>query len=251
MKIACIIQARVGSTRLSGKILLKVAGKEILVHVVDRVLRSSEVDEVIVATTMNPNDKRVVRLIEDLGYKRVFVFRGSEEDVLDRYYQAAKKRSSDVIIRITSDCPLIDWELIDKMVRKFVEGNYDYISNVLTKRTYPRGQDVEVFSYSILEKMWESCKEKREREHVTTYVRENPSVFRTMNFARETDLSSLRWTVDEEDDLKLVELIYEELYHQNPNFNTDDILELIKQKPELATMNKHVEQKKSIRSEAN
>ncbi|MHA1169619.1 MAG: cytidylyltransferase domain-containing protein [Candidatus Hodarchaeales archaeon] len=250
MKIACIIQARVGSTRLPNKILLKVSNKEILLHVVERVLRATRIDEVIVATTTSQYDELVVDLIENLNHEKVSTYSGSEEDVLDRYYQSAKKSSADVVIRITSDCPLIDWELLDYMVNIFVDGDYDYISNVLTKRTYPRGLDVEVFSFSILEKMWETCEKKREREHVTTYVRENPSLFKTMNIQQDVDLSHLRWTVDEDDDLKLVRIIYEELY-QNPNFKTEDILELIKKRPELATMNKHVEQKKNIQSEAN
>ncbi len=250
MKIACIIQARVGSTRLPNKVLLKVSYKEILIHVVERVLRATKIDDVIVATTTSPNDKMIVDLIENLDHERVTTFQGSEEDVLDRYFQAAKDSSSDVVIRITSDCPLIDWELLDQMINKFIDGNYDYISNVLTKRTYPRGLDIEIFSFAVLKKMWELRDKKREREHVTTYVRENPSLFKTMNFQQECDLSHLRWTVDEEDDLKLVRIIYEELYHK-PGFRTDDILELINRRPELATMNIHVEQKKNIRSEAN
>ena len=251
MTISCIIQARVGSSRLPRKILSKVTGKEILLHVIERVLRSSMIDEVIVATTTSPNDSFVADLIHNLNHEKVSVFRGSEDDVLDRYYQAAKIKNSDVIVRITSDCPLIDWELLDRMVKKFAEGNYDYVSNVLTKRTYPRGLDVEVFSFSILKKMWGTCREKREREHVTTYVRENPSLFKTFNFEQETDLSNLRWTVDEEDDLKLIRLIYDALYLRNPDFKTSDILNLIKERPELATMNIHIEQKKNIQSEAN
>ncbi|MHA2143232.1 MAG: cytidylyltransferase domain-containing protein [Candidatus Thorarchaeota archaeon] len=243
MRISCIIQARTGSTRLPNKILQEVSGKQILVHVVERVLRSSRIDEVIVATTTNLADRQIVNLVENLDHERVSVYCGSEEDVLDRYYQAALNRNSDVIVRITSDCPLIDWELLDRMVIKFVDGGYDYISNVLTKRTYPRGLDVEVFSFSVLKKMWESREKKREREHVTTYVRENPSAFKTLNFEQDTDLSDLRWTVDEEDDLSLIRMIYKELYHRNPDFKTSDILELIKKKPELATMNIHVEQK--------
>jgi spore coat polysaccharide biosynthesis protein SpsF len=251
MKISCIIQARVGSTRLPSKILLDVSGKEILTHVLERVLRATKIDDVVVATTTNSIDSRVVDLAQNFGHERVFVYRGSEEDVLDRYYQAAKMRDSDVVVRITSDCPLIDWELLDNVVHEFDKGDYDYVSNVLTKRTYPRGLDVEVFSIAVLENMWKSCDKKREREHVTTYVRENPSLFKTMNYEQETDLSDLRWTVDEEDDLKLIKIIYEELYHRKPDFNTEDILELIKERPELATMNKHVEQKKNIQSEAN
>lgn len=231
--------------------MLKVSGKEILIHVVERVLRATKIDNVIVATTTNPSDSSVVSLINEFDDDRVSVIRGSEEDVLDRYYQAAMKSNSDVVIRITSDCPLIDWQLLDRMVNEFVDGDFDYISNVLTKRTYPRGLDVEVFSFEVLKKMWESCEEKREREHVTTRIRENPTLFKTKNIQQEMDLSNLRWTVDEEDDLKLIKIIYEELYHKKADFGTNDILELIKARPELATMNAHVEQQKNVQSEAN
>jgi spore coat polysaccharide biosynthesis protein SpsF len=251
MKIACIIQARVGSTRLPNKILIKVVNKELLIHVIERVLNARKVDQVIVATTTKPGDDRTVKLIENYNNDRVTVFRGSEEDVLDRYYRAAEDNNADVIIRITSDCPLVDWELIDLMVSKFVDGNYDYVSNVLTKRTFPRGLDTEVLSFEALKKMWESCTLERYREHVTSYILENPSLFNTLNIEQERDLSDLRWTVDEEDDLKLIRIIYDELVDKNPNFKTGDILELIKRKPELATMNAHVQQKKNVLSEAN
>ncbi len=251
MKTACIIQARVGSTRLPKKILLKVQDKELLIHVVERVLNAKKIDQVIIATTTKPGDDLVVKLIEKYSNNRVMVFRGSEEDVLDRYYRAAENSNSDIIVRITSDCPLIDWELIDLMVSKFVDGHYDYVSNVLTKRTFPRGLDVEVLSFGALKRMWESCTLEKHREHVTSYIRENPSLFKTLNIEQERDLSGLRWTVDEEDDLKLVRIIYNELVRKNSNFKTEDVLELIKQKPELATMNAHIQQKKNVLSEAN
>jgi len=256
MKISCIIQARVGSTRLPKKVLIPIQGKEILIHVLERVLRSKKINEVIVATTTNPNDEQIVKLIQEhyspkVKALKVKAFRGSEKDVLDRYYQAAKETNADIVIRITSDCPLIDWNLIDQIIIEFQNGEYDYVSNVLDKRTYPRGLDVECFSFAVLEKLWNICRQKREREHVTTYLRENRNLFRTKNIEQNQDLSYLRWTVDEEDDLRLIKMIYDELYPNKPDFNTKDILTLIKKEPKLANINKHVEQKKNILNEAN
>lgn len=251
MKISCIIQARVGSTRLPKKVLLKIQGKEILIHVLERVSYSKKIDKIIVATTLDSDDDEIETIVQGYNFSRVKVFRGSEEDVLDRYYQAAKETGADIIVRITSDCPLIDWNLIDQIITEFQKGDYDYVSNVLDRRTYPRGLDVECFSFTILEKMWNICKEKREREHVTTYVRENQTLFRTKNIEQDVDWSILRWTVDEKDDLKLIKIIYDKLYQNKPDFNTKDILTLIKKEPELANINKHVEQKKNIHNEAN
>ncbi|MAG02899.1 acylneuraminate cytidylyltransferase [Candidatus Pacearchaeota archaeon] len=251
MKIVCIIQARVGSTRLPKKILLKVQEKEILIHVLERVLRSKMIDEIIVATTTNPNDEQIVKLLHEHPHSKIKISRGSEEDVLDRYYQAAKDTGADIIVRITSDCPLIDWDLIDQIIVEFQKGEYDYISNVLDKRTYPRGLDVECFSFEVLDKMQKICKEKREREHVTTYIRENRAMFRTKNIEQDVDLSNLRWTLDEADDLKLITIIYNKLYQNKFDFNTEDIISLINKEPELAYINKHVEQKKNIHNEVN
>ncbi len=230
---------------------MRVSGKTILEHVIERVLRAKLIDDIIVATTTSDDDEKIENLVDGLKNGRVSVIRGSEEDVLDRYYQAAKKGQSDVIVRITSDCPLIDWELLDEMVSEYISGDYDYVSNVLTKRTYPRGLDAEVFSFDLLKYMWESCDKQREREHVTTYIREHPEEFSTKNIQQEKDLSYLRWTVDEQDDFRLIKIIYEELYDKKQDFVTDDILKLIQARPELATINSHVEQKKNIQSEAN
>jgi spore coat polysaccharide biosynthesis protein SpsF len=250
-KVVCIIQARLGSTRLPNKVLLKVCDKEILLHVIERVSRSKEIGCIVIATTKQPGDKKIEELVIGLKDPKVKCFRGSEEDVLDRYYQAAKAYEADIIVRITADCPLIDWTVIDKVVRAFSSGKYDYVSNVLGRRTYPRGLDTECFSFDVLEKMWNICKDKREREHVTTYIRENTPIFKTKNILNSTDLSSLRWTLDETDDLILINTIYDELYKSNPQFNTDDIIALLKKKPELSKINIHVEQKKNIKNEAN
>jgi len=251
MKIACIIQARTGSTRLPKKILKKILGKEILIHVIERVLNSKKIDEIIVATTNNIQDIQIEKLIERYNNPRVKIFRGSEEDVLDRYYQAAKKEGTNVIVRITSDCPLIDWEIIDKIIQEFLKGDYDYVSNVLDKRTFPRGLDVEVFSFDVLKRMWKEFHEKKGREHVTAHIRENKNKFRTKNVENKINLSNLRWTLDEIDDLRFIKRVYEELYIKNKKFKTNDVLDLLNKKPELIKINEHVEQKENIKNETN
>ena len=242
-KIVCIIQARIGSTRLPGKILLNLEGKPVLLRVVDRVLESQKVDKVVVATTTKEDDQKIVDLIKDY-HPKVASFRGSEEDVLDRYYQAAKKYDADIIIRVTSDCPLIDSEVIDKAVEAFLEEkDVDYSANILGERTYPRGLDVEVFSFSVLKKMWKGVKEKDDREHVTLYLRKNPRLFKCKNIVNDMDYSFHRWTIDEEKDYKLIKIIYQELYLKNPNFKMKEIIELFNRRSELVKINQGVEQK--------
>jgi len=251
MKIGCIIQARSGSTRLPNKILMKIQGKETLILEVERLLNSDKIDQIIVATTDSSKDDKVESLIKSYANPKVSVFRGSEEDVLDRYYQAAKKNKIDIIIRITGDCPLIDWEVVNHIVDEFLKGDHDYASNVLTKRTYPRGLDTEVFNFKSLELMWKNCKDKREREHVTTYIRENPNKFKTKNVENKEDLSNLRWTLDENEDFILIKEIFDSLYPKNNKFNMKDILKFLKNNPNLSNINKHIEQKKNIKNEAN
>lgn len=251
MKTICIIQARVGSTRLPGKILLKVVSKAILLHVVMRVLQAKRIDEVIVATTTNVHDDVIEELVKAFAHPKIGLFRGSENDVLDRYYQAAKTHRGDVIVRITSDCPLIDWDLLDSMVEEFSGKKYDYISNVLEKRTFPRGLDVEVFSFAVLEKMWKTCEQPHEREHVTAHIRENREQFSTKSIVQTVDWSGLRWTLDEPDDFRFIQEVYAKLYPKNHFFTTQEILQLLRENPALSNINQHVEQRKNIKNEAN
>ncbi len=241
--IVCIIQARMGSTRLPGKVLLDLEGKAVLLRVIDRVLESKKINQIVIATTTNPNDQKIVDLVKNYN-PRVSVFRGSEEDVLDRYYQAAKEAKADVIARITSDCSLIDSEVIDKVVNAFLEEkDADYSANVLGKRTYPRGLDVEVFSFKALEKIWQKARDEEDREHVTLYLRKNPNLFKCQNVTNDIDYSYHRWTLDEEADYKLIKIIYQELYHKNPNFKMREIIKLFEKNPELIKINQDVEQK--------
>ncbi|MEH2219445.1 MAG: glycosyltransferase family protein [Nostoc sp.] len=244
MRIVAIIQARMGSTRLPGKVMKQLCGQTVMAHVICRVQACPLVDEVVVATTTSLVDDVIVAEAEKCGVKW---FRGSEEDVLERYYLAAKKYSADVVVRVTSDCPLFDPEVLSQMLEYFktetVEGlQIDYLSNCLN-RSYPRGLDAEVFTYEVLEKAFEKAQKPYEREHVTPYIYEHPEKFSLHNQTNDEDISHYRLTLDTEDDWTLIEEIYNNLYRHNDIFTTDEILELLEYKPDLLILNAHVEQK--------
>lgn len=204
MKIVAIIQARMGSTRLPGKMMMKIAGKPVVAHVFDRVRTSRLIDETWLATTVDPSDDVLAKWAEENGMP---CFRGSVDDVLDRYYQTAHKAGADAIIRITGDCPLHDHRVIDKVIRVFGDNSkYDYVSNI-NPPTYPDGLDVEIFSFATLKEAWEDAKLKSEREHVTPYIYKHLELFRLKNVKSDQDLSSYRLTLDEPEDLDLIEKI--------------------------------------------
>lgn len=235
MKIKAIIQARTGSTRLPNKVLLEINGKPLLWHVINRLSFSKKLDQVILATTDNQADD----LLEDFAKKYgINYFRGSENDVLDRYYQCAKLNEADVIVRITADCPLIDPEVVDKVIENFLNNkeNCDYCANVLPP-TFPDGLDTEVFSFKTLERAWNEAKLTSEREHVTAYIYKNPEKFKLQNVANEIDLSSLRWTVDTENDFKFVKEVYQQLGKDKEIFYMKDILDFLEKNPELKDIN--------------
>lgn len=236
-KVVAVIQARIGSTRLPKKVLKKIVGKPMLWHVIDRVKKAKLVDEVVLATTLREEDKPLLGLAGESGVKS---FPGSEEDVLDRYFQAATKFRADVIVRVTADCPLIDPRIVDKVIKRFLGDDFDYVSNTL-KLTYPDGLDVEVFSRDALKKAWGEAKMASEREHVTPYIRKHPELFKIGVVEHEKDLSSMRWCVDTERDLKFVREVYRRLYKKGRIFLMKDVLELLKKHPELAEINKGIE----------
>jgi spore coat polysaccharide biosynthesis protein SpsF len=241
-KIAAIIQARMGSTRLPGKVLIKICGKTVLEHVVDRVGQSKMINDIIIATTTNIKDDVIEAEADRLGVK---VFRGSEEDVLSRYYEAAVKFEADIIIRITSDCPLIDPRIVDKMIGRYLEkkGEIDYLSNTVD-RTFPRGLDAEIFAFEILKRANYEAKDLAEREHVTPYIWRNPGLFRNEHYINQTDHSNYRWTLDTKEDLKLIKSIYEQLFPvKDRDFYMEDILDLMEELPSLKSINSEVSQK--------
>lgn len=247
MKVTAIIQARMGATRLPGKVLLPLQGRSVLEHVVGRVRGASRLAEVCVATTTSPGDDAIVAECARLG---VASFRGSEQDVLDRYYQAAKSRSAEAIVRVTADCPLYDPAHLDELLRLFNEANagavtVDYFSNCTMHRTFPRGLDTEIFSFAALERAWREAKQPHEREHVTPYLYGHPELFRLRSFEGDTDLSGHRWTLDTPEDWQFVQAVYEALGGGGAAFTTGDVLKLLKERPELAKLNAHVQQKKT------
>lgn len=241
MKIGVIVQARMGSSRLPGKIMKNLSGKTVLEHVVDRLKYSEYVNSIIIATTMDKGDDIVAESMTNYG---VSVFRGSEDNVLERYYLAAKENELDIVVRVTSDCPLIDPIVMDAIIKKYVEGNFDLVTNAgadLTKRTFPRGLDVEVFSFKLLEKTFKNAKLDHQKEHVTPYIYENcENIF---YYTNEHDFSKYRWTLDTAEDFELISIIYEKLYSDKIMFFMNEILMLFENEPQLTLINSHIEQK--------
>ena len=232
--IGCIIQARMGSSRLPGKVLMKSGnGMSLLYHVINQLRHCSKVKNLVIATTTNQEDDEIEKFADN---NSVNVFRGSEKDVLDRYFQCAKKYSFSTIVRITSDCPLIDPQIVDKVIERFFSGNYDYATNTLI-RTFPIGTDAEVFSFNALETAWKNAQLPSEREHVTPHLR-NKGNFKTINVENDTNISNLRLTVDRIEDFELINEILNNL-SINP-IHLENILELFSRKPELIEINKHI-----------
>jgi spore coat polysaccharide biosynthesis protein SpsF len=237
-RIVAIIQARMGSTRLPGKVMEDLAGQPMLVRVVDRTRRAKTLDCVVVATTRRPEDDIIVKTC--LG-KNYHFFRGSVEDVLDRYYRAASVAGANIVVRITSDCPLIEPDIIDRIVAEFLQHpGVDYASNIL-ERTFPRGLDVEVFSFGALRRAWAEDKYPVWREHVTTYIQRRPGKFSVYNVAGDADYSSMRWTVDTSQDLEFIRRIYN--YFQNDTFHWTEVLGLLNSHPDWLEINQNVQQK--------
>ncbi len=200
--------------------------------------RAKLVNEVIVATTDLAGDDPIVK---ECTHRGVAYFRGSESDVLDRYYQAAKAFGAEAVVRITSDCPLIDPRLVDEMIQVFISGEADYASNVIP-RSYPRGLDTEVFTASALERAWLEAKESHQREHVTPYFYEHPELFRMASATADADYSRYRWTLDTSEDLELIRAIYSR-FDNLDDFDWQEVLALMNREPDLADLNSRVVQK--------
>jgi spore coat polysaccharide biosynthesis protein SpsF len=239
VKTVAIIQARVGSSRLRGKVLLPLAGEPMLARVIERASRARLVDEVVVATTTSQSDDAIEALCRQLS---VPCIRGSEADVLSRYCAAAAAHSADAIVRITSDCPLIDPTLVDLVVTALTTPDQaDYAANIVGRRTFPRGLDAEAMTSATLDRLDRDAVESSLREHVTLYIHRNPALFRTRAVTGDVDRSGLRWTVDTQDDYELVSRIYDAF--GSDRFSTDEILAVLTEHPEWMQLNAHVEQK--------
>jgi spore coat polysaccharide biosynthesis protein SpsF len=258
MKTVAIIQARMGSSRLPGKVLLDIAGKPMMQRVIERTQRAHSLDSVTVATTTDPTDDPVAAFAASIG---IPCTRGSLHDVLDRYYQAAKTHQADVIVRITADCPVVDPEVIDQTVRLVTENSaFDFSCNRLPPpfgRTFPIGLDVEACTFAALQRAWQESTETFHREHVMPFIYEgtrlalrtpriaegvSPRGFRIAQLHHQPDYGSLRWTVDTPEDLVFMREIFTRLGNKT-DFTWYDVLEIIQQHPELAQINAAVRHK--------
>jgi spore coat polysaccharide biosynthesis protein SpsF len=229
------------STRLPGKSLAPVLGRPLLYYVTQRLKQLKHPVEVVVATSEEESDDPIEAWCLD---HQVLCFRGSHEDVLDRYLKAARRFSADVIVRITGDCPLIDPVVVDQAIDQFLEHypDYDYLSNTV-QRTFPRGLDVEVFKRSALERAHEEAFHTEEREHVTPYLWRHPETFSLGSLYHKEDLSDHRWTVDTEDDFALITKLIEAAWPKNRAFTFQELLKLVEAHPEWEAMNAHIKQK--------
>jgi len=238
MKTVIIVQARMTSTRLPGKVMKQVLGKSLLQYQIERLQRVKLADEIAIATTTNQTDESIVELCNRLA---IACFRGSEEDVLGRYYQAATTYKADTVVRVTSDCPLIDPEVIDEVIDCYLnnQSNYDYVSNCL-ERTYPRGMDTEVLSFSALQQAFWEATAQSDREHVTPFIHRQPARYRLGHVIYSEDCSYHRWTVDTPEDFELIQKIIAAIYPRKPNFTLEDCLSLLKKYPEWYIINSHV-----------
>ncbi len=238
MRVVAIVQARMGSTRLPGKVLRDLAGETMLARVVRRLRGAKLLDEVLIATTDRPKDDAIVA---ECRKSSVAVFRGDQDDVLDRYFKAAQQASADIVVRVTSDCPLIDPEITDKTIEAFTSNLPDYASNTIV-RTYPRGLDTEVVSMAALTRAWREARKPYEREHVTPYIFEHPEEFLLLPVVGDQDYSPHRWTVDTLEDFEFVQAIYSRLKGKE-GFSWREVLDVLDREPDLRDLNRCVVQK--------
>lgn len=236
---AIIVQARMTSTRLPGKVLKPIGGRPMLSYQLERLRRVRFANRIIVATTTNSTDDPIVALCED---DAVDCIRGPELDVLARYFEATSRFGATTVVRLTSDCPLIDPDLVDNAIHAFSSGGFDYLSNML-EPTWPYGMAVEVFSAATLAEAYSEAREDAEREHVTPFIYWRPSRYRLKSLTMSPNLSHHRWTVDTPEDFELVRRILEALYPRQPRFEMSDVLALLAAHPDWEEINRHVMQK--------
>jgi len=237
-KIVCTIEARMTSSRLPGKVLLPLAGKPALERLVERIQRSNYIDDIVVATTTNMADQPIIELCERMSCS---YFKGSEEDVLSRVLGAAKSANGDVIVEITGDCPLIDHRHIARVIELFYSGNYDYAANTI-ERSFPDGFDVQVFPVHVLEDVNVRTQDPIDRVHVSLYIYRHPERYRLANWKAEVDMlwPDLGITLDEKDDYVLLDRIFKELLPINEDFSAEDIVALLRNRPDLVDINSSV-----------
>lgn len=242
--IGAIIQARMRSSRLPGKVMLKVKNKSLLEHMISRVIHSKTIDKIIIATSNESSDNAIEKFCQE---NRVDCYRGSEDDVLARYYEAAKQFSLDIIVRLTGDTPLIDPLVIDKVVRYYQNNSFDYVSNVFPlPRTYPDGYNVEVFSFDILQKTHLEAKRPSDREHVTNFICMQPDLFSIGKVNHENDVSKFRLNLDYREDYLLIEQVINNLYSEHHTFTLDDIIKFLNENPQIFNLNSKIKPYENI-----
>lgn len=242
--IAAIIQARMGSTRYPGKTFCELAGKPLIWHVVNRLKYSGKIDRIIIATTDNVKDDILAAWAANEG---ISLFRGSENNVLERYYHAARQYEADIIVRITADDPFKDPSIIDRVITMLLDEKLDFACNN-NPPTFPEGLDTEVFTFEALERAFAGARDNFEKEHVTQFFYRNTQAFRQANLANEKDLSFLRWTIDTESDYKMADRVYRLLYREDDIFLTENILEILRQNPDIQELNSNVERSAMYKS---
>jgi len=238
-KIVAILQARMGSSRLPGKVLENVAGLPMIALIINRTRRSHYIDQLVVATTQLSEDDLIKICSNEFG---VPCYRGAEGDCLDRYYQAAKQYEARIIVRLTGDNPFVDFRFVDWVIEKYLSANppFDYIDTTISK-TFPLGLSVEVFSFDVLEIAWKEESNMRRREHVTPFITRHPGLFRICNLKSHNDYSHIRLTVDTQEDLIFIRRIYD--YFGHDRFSWRDVLNVLEQHPEWLEINHQVKQK--------
>ena len=241
MKIAAIVEARMASKRLPGKVLLEAKNITMLDHLIDRLKKVKIIDEIIVATTINPLDQEII----DFCYaKEIRYFRGSEDDVMGRVIGAAEYCKADIIVEITADCPIIDPSIVEQIINIYLFNKVDYVSNA-NIRSYPDGMDTQVYSIDILKSSYSMTDNKLDREHVTLHIRNNPDIFSNINVIAPPDIHSphLGLTLDEKEDYVFIKNIIENLYDKNKFFSCLDIINYLNENKSLLSINKHIKRK--------
>ncbi len=238
--ILCIVQARSSSTRLPGKVLKPILGKPMILHELERLRRSKRIAKIVLATSQEQSDDALADIVATSG---IDVYRGSLDDVLDRYYQCAKRYQPKHVVRITGDCPVIDWRVVDKVIEKHIKEENEYTN---TTERFPDGMDTEVVCFSALNRAWKEARLPSEREHVTPYIRNHAELFRLGHLDCRQDLNSMRWTVDEPQDFAFIRQVYETLYPTHADFAMDDILHLLEQRPVLSSINQGIQRNEGL-----
>ncbi len=231
--IAAVLQARMSSSRLPGKVLKPILGQPMICRQLERIQQATSLDSIIVATSSEPVDDPIVKAVAPLNIR---CFRGSLDDVLDRFFRAAESSSADHIVRLTADCPLVDSRILDDVVETHLAESRDYTSNFLERR-YPDGLDVEIATFRSLEQAWRESTLTADREHVTPFIYRQPGRFSLGSVRCDRDLAAQRWTVDHPEDLEFVTKVFEALYPESTNFSMWNVMELLERRPELEQIN--------------